>query len=95
MLHPDVDLHHLVEKSRGYSGSDIQTVCVQAALICDTIVGDDDARRILMQWHFEKAFQRSAPTVSKTALAGIKTFAKEFDPAALDYMGQGGHGPYA
>jgi SpoVK/Ycf46/Vps4 family AAA+-type ATPase len=86
MLHPDVDLCYLVEKSRGYSGSDIQTVCVQAALICDTIVGDDDARRFLKQWHFEKAFQRSAPTVSKTALAVIRTFAKEFDPAALDYM---------
>jgi len=88
MLHPDVNLCHLVEKSRGYSGSDIQTVCVQAALICDTIVGDDDARRILKQWHFEKAFQRSAPTVSKTALTGIRAFAKEFDPATLDYMGQ-------
>lgn len=86
-LHSEVDFHHLVEKSREYSGSDIQTVCVQAALICDTVVSDDDTRRLLKPWNFEMAFRRSAPTVSKTALAGIKTFAKEFDVAALDYMG--------
>ena len=88
MLHPDVNLQNLVEKSRGYSGSDIQTVCVQAALVCDTIVSDNDTRRLLKQRHFEKAFQRSAPTVSKMALAEIRKFAKEFDPAALTFMGQ-------
>ena len=88
MLHPDVGLHNLVEKSRGYSCSDIHSVCFQAALVCDTVVGYNDTRRLLEQRHFEKAFQRSAPTVSKMALAEIRTFAKEFDPAALVFMGQ-------
>ncbi|KAL8715309.1 MAG: hypothetical protein Q9225_006425 [Loekoesia sp. 1 TL-2023] len=84
-LHPEVDLCHLVDQSQGYSGSDIQTVCVHAALICDTIVGGD-AKRYLMKHHFDKAFQRSAPTVSKAALAGIKAFAKDNDPAAFEHM---------
>ncbi|KAL8956458.1 MAG: hypothetical protein Q9193_006031 [Seirophora villosa] len=82
-LHPDVNLCHLAERSHGYSGSDIQTVCVQAALICDTFVGDD-ARRYMTNAHFDKAFQRSAPTVSKGALAQIEAFSKEYNPAALE-----------
>ncbi|KAL8921885.1 MAG: hypothetical protein Q9208_005489 [Pyrenodesmia sp. 3 TL-2023] len=83
MLHPDVNLCHLAKRSQGYSGSDIQTVCVQAALICDTFIGDD-ARRQITNTHFDKAFQRSAPTVSQGALAKIRAFSKEYDPAALE-----------
>ncbi|KAL8781988.1 MAG: hypothetical protein Q9213_005753 [Squamulea squamosa] len=86
-LHPDVDLCHLAERSQGYSGSDIQTVCIQAALICDTFVGDD-ARRYITNTHFDMAFQRSAPTVSKRALAEIKAFSKEYNPAALESIEQ-------
>lgn len=83
MLHPDVNLCHLADRSQGYSGSDIQTVCIQAALICDTFIGND-TRRHIMNSHFDKAFQRSAPTVSKGALAKIKAFSKEYNPAALE-----------
>ncbi|KAL9036760.1 MAG: hypothetical protein Q9180_004109 [Flavoplaca navasiana] len=86
-LHPDVNLCHLAQMSQGYSGSDIQTVCVQAALICDTFIGDD-ARRYIANTHFDKAFQRSAPTVSKGDLAKIKTFSKEYNPAALESIDQ-------
>lgn len=82
-LHPDVNLCHLAEMSQGYSGSDIQTVYVQAALICDTFIGDG-ARRQITNTHFDKAFRRSAPTVSKGALANIRALPKEYDPAALE-----------
>ena len=70
---------------RGYSGSDIQTVCVQAALTCDATVDGDGKRRLLKQEHFETAFRRIAPTVSKAALTEIKAFAKDADPSALEY----------
>ncbi|KAL9012600.1 MAG: hypothetical protein Q9173_002642 [Seirophora scorigena] len=89
MLHPDVNLCHLAERSQGYSSSDIQTVCVQAALICDTFIGDD-ARRYITNAQFDKAFQRSAPTVSKGALAQIEAFSKEYNPAALESIEQTG-----
>ena len=88
LLDADVNFEYLGKKSWRYSGSDIKTVCVQAALICDTFVGGDEPRRLLKQAHFEKAFQRSPATVSKTFLAGVKAFAKEFDPAALEKMAQ-------
>ncbi|KAL8893495.1 MAG: hypothetical protein Q9192_005206 [Flavoplaca navasiana] len=86
-LHPDVKLYYLAQRSQGYSGSDVQTVCVQAALICDTFIGED-ARRYIANIHFDKAFQRSPPTVSKEALAKIKAFSKEYDPAALESIDQ-------
>lgn len=88
LLDGDVNLLQLVKKSKGYSGSDIQTACVQAALACDTFVNNEGKRRLLKHMHFEKAFQRTAPTVSKKALAEIKAFAKEFDAAALEKMAQ-------
>ncbi|KAL8911357.1 MAG: hypothetical protein Q9171_003451 [Xanthocarpia ochracea] len=58
-----------------------------AALICDTFIGDD-ARRYIANTHFDKAFQRSPPTVSKGALAKIKAFSNEYNPAALESMEQ-------
>ena len=85
-LHTDVNAKKLADMARGYSGSDIETVCVQAALICDTVVGDGDTRRLLKHSHFEKAFKRSASTVSQVGLAEIEAFAKSFDPMALDHM---------
>jgi SpoVK/Ycf46/Vps4 family AAA+-type ATPase len=88
VLGADVDFEYLGQKSWRYSGSDIKSVYVQAALICDTFVSGDDQRRLLKQMHFEKAFQRSPATVSKSFLAGIKAFAKEFDPTALEKMVQ-------
>ena len=89
-LDPDVDLNYLASKSKGYSGSDIQTVCVQAALMCDEFIEGEgegegkEKKRLLKKAHFEKAFQRSPPTVSQRALDEIKAFAKEFDPQALE-----------
>jgi SpoVK/Ycf46/Vps4 family AAA+-type ATPase len=90
-LHAEVDLVELGRLSEGYSGSDIQTLCVQAALACevehdkDDDYGDeasDDVKRVLRNVHFAKAVQRTAPTVSTTALSYIEPFAKEFDPIA-------------
>ena len=42
----------------------------------------------MKQSHFEKAFRRSTSTASKTTLAKIKAFAKDFDPAALEIVAQ-------
>lgn len=76
----------LAERSQGLSGSDIQTVCVQAALICNSTMSKTGTQRLLKPMHFGKAFKRSAPTVSKAALTSTKKFAKELDPTSLDTM---------
>lgn len=87
-LHPDVDIRSLSRRTDRYTGSDIQALCVQAALCCDTFVesGEGKGLRLLKQVHFEKALQRTSPTVSKTTLAQIHKFAREFDPPAVVKM---------
>jgi hypothetical protein len=87
-VHDDVDWESLSRKTRGYSGSDIQTVCVQAALICQASPTDVDAQgiRILKSAHFDKALLRSAPTVSAAVLSQIREFAKEYDPGTWTKM---------
>jgi SpoVK/Ycf46/Vps4 family AAA+-type ATPase len=87
----DVDFDGLADATKGYSGSDIQTLCVQAALICEAdhnLQLPTDESRILKDVHFEKALKRSAPNVSKAALAHIREFAKEFDPNAWSKMNE-------
>ncbi|KAF2111030.1 hypothetical protein BDV96DRAFT_650632 [Lophiotrema nucula] len=83
MLDTTVDLQSLARRFQGYSGSDIQTICVQAALACDTCVGPRDRRRLLKLAHFEIAMHGSAPTVTSSTMEKIKTFAAEYDPSAL------------
>jgi AAA+ superfamily predicted ATPase len=87
-LHPDVDIRSLSRRTERYTGSDIQALCVQAALCCNTFVksGEGKGLRLLKQVHFEKALQRTSPTVSKSASAQIHKFASEFDPLAVVKM---------
>jgi SpoVK/Ycf46/Vps4 family AAA+-type ATPase len=86
ILASDVDLARLAEMTYRYSGSDIQALCVQTALVCDSLSteGQDIGRRVLGRSHFEKAFRRVSPTVSGMALAMIQDFAREFDPVGYD-----------
>lgn len=81
--HGDVDFNHLAEISVGYSGSDIETVCVQAALSCDSVISDTDTRRLLKRCHFEQSFKKCSPNTSKVALEDIKAFAKDFDSGSV------------
>jgi SpoVK/Ycf46/Vps4 family AAA+-type ATPase len=87
-LHSDVNLEDLADRTYRYSGSDIQALCVQAALVCDSLSteGEDEGKRILAHSHFEKAFKRVSPTVSGKALTLIQEFAKESDPVGHEKM---------
>ncbi|KAF6816772.1 AAA family ATPase [Colletotrichum plurivorum] len=71
-----------------YSGSDIRTACIQAAMICNTYrkIEGGETRRILNRDVFEQALERTQPSVNKLAIAYIKSFAMENDPAALVKM---------
>jgi hypothetical protein len=85
LLHEDLDLRELATRTRGYTGSDIQTVCIQAALICEDELDKQDGtmKRVLRDTHFQQALRRSGPSVSRKLLGYIKEFATEFDPAAV------------
>lgn len=85
-LDNDIDLLELAERSKGYSGSDIRHLCVQAALSRDRSVGKQCQDSRLCLHDFDVAFRRSGPTVSKSALMRIRAFARDFDPTAVDRM---------
>ncbi|PMD64423.1 AAA-domain-containing protein [Hyaloscypha bicolor E] len=87
-LHSDINLEHLADRTYRYSGSDIQALCVQAALVCNSFSteGEGEGKRILAHSHFEKAFKRVSPTVSGKALMLIQEFAKESDPVGHEKL---------
>jgi len=76
-----VDIDLLVRKSAGYSGSDIQTVCVQAALQYTTF-SEAERKRILNLEDLEAGPEMCAPSVSTSTLQDIAAFAMTFDPKA-------------
>ncbi|KAK4664258.1 uncharacterized protein QC763_503950 [Podospora pseudopauciseta] len=85
----DVNVDDLVRRTKGYTGSDLHTLCVQAALIsaaesqASRSVNNMTGLSSIQRVHFEKALRRSAPTSTGHALAAIREFAKASDPQAL------------
>ena len=63
-LDPEVKIDLFAQKLRGYSGSDITTLCVKAALFCNASLRGNGAKRVLRQEHFEKALENCSSTVS-------------------------------
>ncbi|KAF6797586.1 mitochondrial aaa [Colletotrichum sojae] len=88
VLYSDISHKLLALMTHGYSGSDIRTACIQAAMICNTYgkIEGGETRRILTRDVFEQALERTQPSVNKLAIAYIKSFAMENDPAALVKM---------
>ncbi|KAI1377718.1 hypothetical protein F4677DRAFT_45485 [Hypoxylon crocopeplum] len=85
VLDSDVDLADLAWKTSGFSGSDIRTLCVQAALMCETFVEDEaknKSKRLLSRMLFERALSRVNRTVTLSVMEPIAKFAEEYDPAA-------------
>lgn len=92
ILSDNVNLAQLSRETEGYTGSDIHTLCIQAALICDTFDSSSLERRRVLGWeHFQQALERTPATVSNRTLDEMKAFAEDFDPRALrKMMAQGG-----
>ncbi|KAF3800722.1 ATP-dependent zinc metalloprotease FTSH 12 [Colletotrichum gloeosporioides] len=88
ILHPDLDGDLLALLTPRFSGADIHHLCVQATMMCDTFVEDgaNKGKRLLTQALFEKVLKRVRPSVSKASLSGIRKFAMEYDPAAVETM---------
>lgn len=88
ILHNDVRYSSLAHMTPQFSGSDIRSLCMQAAIMCDEFVqsGEDEGKRLLSYELFQKALERSSPTVSKDTLLRIKTFAKANDALGLRLM---------
>ncbi|EQB52421.1 ATPase [Colletotrichum gloeosporioides Cg-14] len=88
ILHSSINVHQLALLTPGLTGSDIRTLCVQTAIICDKIVeeGDNKDKRLLTRDHFTEALSRMSPTFTKEALSAIRNFAEASHPVGLEQM---------
>lgn len=86
---PQVSIEELAKKTKGFSGSDLRTFCGHAALIFKMeqvraqptlTVAAPAARLVLEPHHFEKAHQRTIPSVSKRMLEEIEDFTRSHKP---------------
>ncbi|KAI0381884.1 AAA-domain-containing protein [Hypomontagnella monticulosa] len=80
---------HLAELTAGFSGSDINTLCVKAALACQEELdkaGKSGEIRVITKEHFGAAFKKVSSTVSSDAVYRIRRFAEKFDPTAVTKM---------
>ncbi|KAH8900338.1 AAA-domain-containing protein [Thozetella sp. PMI_491] len=87
-LHADANLALLAEKGDMYTGSDIRTICVQAAMSCEEELMAEGLsargqRRLIRMHHLQQALENGSPVGPSLDLTEIAKFASEFDPSAL------------
>ncbi|KAH7228412.1 ATPase family AAA domain-containing protein 1-A [Fusarium solani] len=91
-LEPLVEIDSLARETEGYSGSDLRSLCAEAALIWaiehiregheNISSGESDKMRLGLI-HFAKALQRIRPSVSKKDLLELESFMKRFNPHSV------------
>ncbi|KAI0465530.1 hypothetical protein F4859DRAFT_500591 [Xylaria cf. heliscus] len=72
----------MCQNSPWMTGSDLRTLCVQAAMISQE-QAEGGKRRVLRWEHFETAAKRYSPSIRPADLIKIREFAEDFDPAAV------------
>ncbi|RSL66748.1 hypothetical protein CEP54_003557 [Fusarium duplospermum] len=91
-LEPSVSIDALARETEGYSGSDLRSLCAEAALTwaiensknrSGNDSSDEPGKMRLGATHFAKALQRIRPSVSKKDLLELESFAKRFNPHSI------------
>ncbi|KAF5013234.1 hypothetical protein FDECE_748 [Fusarium decemcellulare] len=92
-LEPLVDIGSLAREADGYSGSDLRSLCAEAALLWaieqskkSRVNGSSHApeKMRLGPLHFARAFQKIRPSVSKADVDDLAEFTKRFNPNAME-----------
>ncbi|KAJ3540582.1 hypothetical protein NM208_g5004 [Fusarium decemcellulare] len=92
-LEPLVDIGSLAREADGYSGSDLRSLCAEAALLWaidqskkSRVNGSSHApeKMRLGPLHFARAFQKIRPSVSKADVDDLAEFTKRFNPNAIE-----------
>lgn len=94
--HPGVDLEEIAIRTKGYSGSDLKNLCIQAA---SAAVEEEMSRpstmepgaprsmRILKGEHFVKAIQAIRPCVTDVMLRDLHQFQMKYDVGVAPEVG--------
>jgi SpoVK/Ycf46/Vps4 family AAA+-type ATPase len=97
-LSPRLSIEGLARLTEGFSGSDLRNLCGHAALIFATEqmraqqtgnTAAPFAHFLLDKGHFEKALERTKPSVSKQTLKEIEEFARRFNPQSTRHLRRG------
>jgi transitional endoplasmic reticulum ATPase len=73
-LAKDVDISHLAEATKGYSGADIEALCREAAL--NALRRDTNAKEVT-RTDFEQALEKIGPSISEDMENWYRNFAKQ------------------
>ncbi|TEY33873.1 hypothetical protein BOTCAL_0660g00010 [Botryotinia calthae] len=97
-LSPRVSIEGLARATKGFSGSDLRTLCGQASLVFAIEqhgIQQKENRTttsphlILDNRHFYKAFQRTKASVSKNMMKELEEFSKRFNPPMTSLLDLG------
>jgi transitional endoplasmic reticulum ATPase len=80
----DVDLDELADKTKDYSGADIEAICREAALIA---LREDIKSNKVLREHFKKALKKIKPSVSKIDMSRYEEGAVEVEKAITPAYG--------
>ncbi|ETS84278.1 hypothetical protein PFICI_02303 [Pestalotiopsis fici W106-1] len=88
----DADLKVIADRTSQYTGSDLRSLCIEAAQLSEeefreTDDGEKrDAKRVLKLVHFDKALETIHRSVPESEMSTLKRFAREFDPEGQKAM---------
>ncbi|MBW3015085.1 CDC48 family AAA ATPase [Candidatus Woesearchaeota archaeon] len=77
-LAKDVDIKKLSEKAEGYVGADIESLCREAAILA---LREDMKAKEVKSKHFEKAFDKVKPSVTKEVIEAYESLRDTFKRA--------------
>jgi len=84
-LAQDVDLQVLADKTRGYVGADIESVCREAAILA---LREDLGAAVVRMDHFDSALEQVTPSVTKEITKAYEDLKKQFSSAKAKQMAQ-------
>jgi transitional endoplasmic reticulum ATPase len=77
-LDKDVDMNQIIEKTEGYVGADIESVCREAAIFA---LREDMKSKTIKMKHFDKALEKVSPSAPKDVEEEYKSLADKFRAA--------------
>ena len=84
----DVDLDHLVSKTEGFVGADLENLCREAAMIA---LREDRNAALVEARHFEAALKTVKPSVDKDVVKQYENIGKVLEKARAGWEGLGSY----
>ncbi|KAK3688869.1 ATPase family AAA domain-containing protein 1-A [Podospora appendiculata] len=96
-LDASVDVRELARKTEGYSGSDLKSLCAEAAMAfaMEQMKAPEEeklTKLVLTDAHLKQALGRIRPSVSRKVMDDLMGFARRFNPDAVAGHGLAGAG---